>query len=166
MFSMFSRPAVKFSVSWNLINFYVYSFSPFINVWYTVTLLTDSVFRIGKALRVHQCYLCMFVAHNFRLIDWNPKLYLNRLFLTIDYNNAPLVLKLLFMPFPLTQNEWLDHCALSGNYGQSGMTAFKELAEESNVCIAKEDTVLSNAEDSTYDEVRKPCYLILRSPPI
>ena len=33
------------------------------------------------------------------------------------------------------------------------MTAFRELAEESSVCIAKEDTVLSNAEDDAFDEV-------------
>ncbi|KAF2361120.1 GPCR family 3 C-terminal protein [Trinorchestia longiramus] len=46
----------------------------------------------------------------------------------------------------------MDPCS-AGNYGQSGMTAFKELAEESNVCIAKEDSVLSNAEDHAFDDV-------------
>ncbi|XP_076047779.1 metabotropic glutamate receptor 1-like isoform X5 [Oratosquilla oratoria] len=40
-----------------------------------------------------------------------------------------------------------------GNYGQSGMTAFRELAERNNICIAKEDSVLSNAEDEAFDEV-------------
>ncbi|CAL4121485.1 unnamed protein product, partial [Meganyctiphanes norvegica] len=40
-----------------------------------------------------------------------------------------------------------------GNYGQSGMQAFKELAEKNNICIAKDDSVLSNAEDDTFDEV-------------
>ncbi|XP_064106613.1 uncharacterized protein LOC135215628 [Macrobrachium nipponense] len=40
-----------------------------------------------------------------------------------------------------------------GNYGQSGVTAFRELAEQSNICIAKEDSVLSNAEDDAFDQV-------------
>ncbi|XP_069186198.1 uncharacterized protein [Procambarus clarkii] len=40
-----------------------------------------------------------------------------------------------------------------GNYGQSGMTAFRELAESNNICIAKEDSVLSNAEDEAFDMV-------------
>nr|XP_053651495.1 uncharacterized protein LOC128701648 [Cherax quadricarinatus] len=40
-----------------------------------------------------------------------------------------------------------------GNYGQSGMTAFRELAEGNNICIAKEDSVLSNAEDEAFDMV-------------
>ncbi|KAK4297501.1 hypothetical protein Pmani_030084, partial [Petrolisthes manimaculis] len=40
-----------------------------------------------------------------------------------------------------------------GNYGQSGMAAFRELAEQNNICIAKEDSVLSNAEDESFDNV-------------
>ncbi|KAG7155867.1 Metabotropic glutamate receptor 5-like [Homarus americanus] len=40
-----------------------------------------------------------------------------------------------------------------GNYGQSGITAFRELAEKNNICIAKEDSVLSNAEDEAFDMV-------------
>lgn len=39
------------------------------------------------------------------------------------------------------------------NYGQSGMQAFRELAETANVCIAKEDAVLSNAEDEEFDKI-------------
>ncbi|KAJ9583836.1 hypothetical protein L9F63_021839, partial [Diploptera punctata] len=39
------------------------------------------------------------------------------------------------------------------NYGQSGIQAFRELAEKANVCIAKEDSVLSNAEDEMFDNV-------------
>ncbi|XP_069676283.1 metabotropic glutamate receptor 1-like [Periplaneta americana] len=39
------------------------------------------------------------------------------------------------------------------NYGQSGIQAFRELAEKANVCIAKEDSVLSNAEDDMFDSV-------------
>ncbi|PNF32911.1 hypothetical protein B7P43_G01845 [Cryptotermes secundus] len=39
------------------------------------------------------------------------------------------------------------------NYGQSGIQAFRELAEKANVCIAKEDSVLSNAEDEVFDGV-------------
>ncbi|XP_071549706.1 metabotropic glutamate receptor 5-like isoform X2 [Panulirus ornatus] len=42
-----------------------------------------------------------------------------------------------------------------GNYGQSGITAFRELAEKNSICIAKEDSVLSNAEDEAFDMVIK-----------
>ena len=42
---------------------------------------------------------------------------------------------------------------LIGNYGQSGMSAFRELAETNNICIAKEDSVLSNAQPAAFDEV-------------
>jgi tRNA A37 methylthiotransferase MiaB len=42
---------------------------------------------------------------------------------------------------------------LAENYGQSGIQAFRELAEKANVCIAKEDSVLSNAEDEVFDRV-------------
>ncbi|XP_077291377.1 metabotropic glutamate receptor 5-like isoform X2 [Arctopsyche grandis] len=41
------------------------------------------------------------------------------------------------------------------NYGQSGIQAFRELAERANVCIAKEDSVLSNAAEEDFDEVVK-----------
>ncbi|XP_015119190.1 metabotropic glutamate receptor 1 isoform X2 [Diachasma alloeum] len=39
------------------------------------------------------------------------------------------------------------------NYGQSGMQAFRELAERYGICVAREDAVLSNAEDSVFDGV-------------
>lgn len=39
------------------------------------------------------------------------------------------------------------------NYGQAGIQAFRELAERSDVCIAKEDSVLSNADDEDFDDV-------------
>ncbi|XP_012276016.1 metabotropic glutamate receptor 1 isoform X2 [Orussus abietinus] len=39
------------------------------------------------------------------------------------------------------------------NYGQSGIQAFRELAEKSGVCVAREDAVLSTAEDSMFDGV-------------
>jgi len=42
---------------------------------------------------------------------------------------------------------------IAENYGQSGIQAFRELAEKANVCIAKEDSVLSNAEDEVFDSV-------------
>nr|CAD7426329.1 unnamed protein product [Timema monikensis] len=42
---------------------------------------------------------------------------------------------------------------LQKNYGQSGIQAFRELAEKANVCIAKEDSVLSNAEDEVFEDV-------------
>ncbi|XP_043266635.1 metabotropic glutamate receptor 1-like [Venturia canescens] len=39
------------------------------------------------------------------------------------------------------------------NYGQSGMQAFRELAERNGVCVAREDAVLSTAEESVFDGV-------------
>ncbi|XP_048526534.1 metabotropic glutamate receptor 1 [Dendroctonus ponderosae] len=39
------------------------------------------------------------------------------------------------------------------NYGQSGIQAFRELADEADVCIAREDSVLSNAADEVFDKV-------------
>ena len=42
---------------------------------------------------------------------------------------------------------------IAENYGQSGIQAFRELAEKANVCIAKEDSVLSNAEEEVFDRV-------------
>lgn len=39
------------------------------------------------------------------------------------------------------------------NYGQSGIQAFRELAEKSGVCVAREDSALSTAEDSVFDGV-------------
>ncbi|XP_044259087.1 metabotropic glutamate receptor 5-like [Tribolium madens] len=39
------------------------------------------------------------------------------------------------------------------NYGQSGIQAFRELAEEADVCIAREDSILSNAPDEGFDKV-------------
>ncbi|XP_048507154.1 metabotropic glutamate receptor 1-like [Athalia rosae] len=39
------------------------------------------------------------------------------------------------------------------NYGQSGIQAFRELAERSGVCVAREDAVLSTAEDAAFDGV-------------
>ncbi|KAF5273496.1 hypothetical protein FQA39_LY07513 [Lamprigera yunnana] len=39
------------------------------------------------------------------------------------------------------------------NYGQSGIQAFRDLAEEADVCIAREDSVLSNAPAEVFDKV-------------
>lgn len=39
------------------------------------------------------------------------------------------------------------------NYGQSGIQAFRELAERSGICVAREDSVLSTAEDGVFDGV-------------
>ena len=33
------------------------------------------------------------------------------------------------------------------------MQAFREIAEKNDVCVAREDSVLSTAEDSVFDEV-------------
>lgn len=43
--------------------------------------------------------------------------------------------------------------SLPENYGQSGIQAFRELAEEADVCIAREDSVLSNAAEEIFDKV-------------
>ena len=40
-----------------------------------------------------------------------------------------------------------------GNYGQSGIQAFRELSEQAGICIAKEDSILENAEDVEFDAV-------------
>ncbi|XP_055551060.1 metabotropic glutamate receptor 5-like [Wyeomyia smithii] len=39
------------------------------------------------------------------------------------------------------------------NYGQSGIQAFRELAEKHGVCIAREDSILSNADDESFSDV-------------
>ncbi|XP_058443037.1 metabotropic glutamate receptor 1-like [Malaya genurostris] len=39
------------------------------------------------------------------------------------------------------------------NYGQSGIQAFRELAEKYGVCIAREDSILSNADDESFSDV-------------
>lgn len=39
------------------------------------------------------------------------------------------------------------------NYGQSGIQAFRELAEKADVCVAKEDSILSNADDEAFEDV-------------
>ncbi|XP_062537506.1 metabotropic glutamate receptor 1-like isoform X2 [Armigeres subalbatus] len=39
------------------------------------------------------------------------------------------------------------------NYGQSGIQAFRELAERNGVCIAREDSILSNADDESFSDV-------------
>ncbi|XP_077866543.1 metabotropic glutamate receptor 1 [Saccoglossus kowalevskii] len=40
-----------------------------------------------------------------------------------------------------------------GNYGASGIEAFKTLAEQSGICIATSDKVFSNAEDKEFEHV-------------
>jgi tRNA A37 methylthiotransferase MiaB len=50
-------------------------------------------------------------------------------------------------------SEECSSVVIAENYGQSGIQAFRELAEKANVCIAKEDSVLSNAEDEVFDRV-------------
>ncbi|XP_055633826.1 metabotropic glutamate receptor 1-like [Toxorhynchites rutilus septentrionalis] len=39
------------------------------------------------------------------------------------------------------------------NYGQSGIQAFRELAEKYGVCIAREDSILSYADDESFSDV-------------
>lgn len=47
----------------------------------------------------------------------------------------------------------LKHLLCIENYGQSGIQAFRELAEKYDVCIAREDSVLSNADTHQFDDV-------------
>lgn len=49
--------------------------------------------------------------------------------------------------------EILFFLQFSENYGQAGIQAFRELLAEVDVCIAKEDSILSNADDSAFDKV-------------
>lgn len=44
-------------------------------------------------------------------------------------------------------------CGLPGSYGQSGMQAFREYANQGNICIAKEYSILSNVGDDEYDKL-------------
>ncbi|XP_023317517.1 metabotropic glutamate receptor 1-like [Trichogramma pretiosum] len=39
------------------------------------------------------------------------------------------------------------------NYGTSGIQAFRELAEKNNVCVAREDSILTTADESAFDAV-------------
>ncbi|KAG5684310.1 hypothetical protein PVAND_013545 [Polypedilum vanderplanki] len=41
------------------------------------------------------------------------------------------------------------------NYGQSGIQAFRELADKNNICIAKEDSILSTDDDEKFQELIK-----------
>lgn len=43
-------------------------------------------------------------------------------------------------------------CVL-GNYGESGMEAFKELAAEEGLCIAHSDKIYSNAGEKHFDRL-------------
>lgn len=42
---------------------------------------------------------------------------------------------------------------LAGNYGESGMEAFKELASLEGLCIAHSDKIYSNAGEKHYDRL-------------
>ena len=42
---------------------------------------------------------------------------------------------------------------ISGNYGQSGMEAFKTLAKKAGVCIATADSIASRSSDRKFDKV-------------
>ncbi|XP_031783306.1 metabotropic glutamate receptor 1 isoform X1 [Nasonia vitripennis] len=39
------------------------------------------------------------------------------------------------------------------NYGTSGIQAFRELAEKTGVCVAREDSILTSADDAAFDAV-------------
>ena len=39
------------------------------------------------------------------------------------------------------------------NYGQSGIQEFRDMADQSGICVARENSVLSTADDSVFDNV-------------
>lgn len=43
--------------------------------------------------------------------------------------------------------------SLSGNYGESGMEVFKELASQEGLCIAHSDKIYSNAGEKHFDRL-------------
>lgn len=45
------------------------------------------------------------------------------------------------------------YCRSSGNYGESGMEAFKELASQEGLCIAHSDKIYSNAGEKHFDRL-------------
>lgn len=44
-------------------------------------------------------------------------------------------------------------CFWTGNYGESGMDAFKELAAQEGLCIAHSDKIYSNAGEKSFDRL-------------
>lgn len=46
-------------------------------------------------------------------------------------------------------------CLNTGNYGESGMEAFKELAADEGLCIAHSDKIYSNAGEKHFDRLLK-----------
>ena len=44
-------------------------------------------------------------------------------------------------------------CLFSGNYGESGMEVFKELASQDGLCIAHSDKIYSNAGEKHFDRL-------------
>uniref|UniRef100_A0ACB8GBG1 Metabotropic glutamate receptor 1 n=1 Tax=Sphaerodactylus townsendi TaxID=933632 RepID=A0ACB8GBG1_9SAUR len=47
----------------------------------------------------------------------------------------------------------LDCVEELGNYGESGMEAFKELAAQEGLCIAHSDKIYSNAGEKSFDRL-------------
>lgn len=41
----------------------------------------------------------------------------------------------------------------SGNYGESGMEAFKDMAAKDGLCIAHSDKIYSNADEQSFDRL-------------
>lgn len=41
----------------------------------------------------------------------------------------------------------------TGNYGESGMEAFKEMAAKEGICIAHSDKIYSNAGEQSFDRL-------------
>ncbi|EGV99972.1 Metabotropic glutamate receptor 1 [Cricetulus griseus] len=55
--------------------------------------------------------------------------------------------------FGVFQEEKGSHGGKEGNYGESGMDAFKELAAQEGLCIAHSDKIYSNAGEKSFDRL-------------
>ncbi|XP_023245698.1 metabotropic glutamate receptor 1-like [Copidosoma floridanum] len=66
-----------------------------------------------------------------------------------DYHQAKLLVDLV-KNFNWT---YVSIVSTDENYGTSGIQAFRELAENKSVCIAREDSILTTASDAAYDKV-------------
>lgn len=67
----------------------------------------------------------------------------------VKLNESPLIISfLLWMSL-----SWQLLLPSSGNYGESGMEAFKELASQEGLCIAHSDKIYSNAGEKHFDRL-------------
>lgn len=55
--------------------------------------------------------------------------------------------------FLVNEPNWQLLLSFSGNYGESGMEVFKELASQEGLCIAHSDKIYSNAGEKHFDRL-------------